>query len=168
MLEKIDHKPTSIKEWLALSTACVALVTAALNFLYTANKMREQEARIDQLSGCSGIAATITEPSDGDTVAGTLYVNGEATPSDVCQYVFIVVRDKSRAAWKVADVVQTNGAGQWYGVARIDDVARLGGDLEIIAKMTSRATDYTVNQFLPAPPSKGISSTNIVRTRRTK
>lgn len=168
MDEKRDVKRTSLKEWIALITALVALVTVALNFYYTVNKTREQETRIAQLAGCSGITVKITEPSNGEEVEGRIYVNGVATPSEVCQYVFVVVRDKSGAVWKIADLVQANASGQWYGVAQMDDISQLGSDIEIIARVTSRPTDYTVGQFLSTPPMKGISSTNIVRVRRMR
>lgn len=148
----------------ALFTALIALATAVLNIIYT----HEQGRKIEQLEGCSGIIVKITEPSNGEEVGGRLYVNGVATPSDTCRYVFVVVRDKSGAVWKIADLVQTNAAGQWFGVVQLDDVSHVGSDLEIMAKVTSRPNDYTVGQFLSAPPLKGISSTNIIHIKRMR
>jgi len=168
MVDKLNDKRTSLKEWIALITALLALVTASLNVVYTVAKTGEQEKKIEQLAGCSGVVTKITEPSNGEEVDCKTYVNGVTTPSETCQYVFVVVRDKSGPVWKVADLVQTNASGQWFGVVQMDDVSHLGSEIEIIAKVTSRPTDYTVGQFLSTPPSKGISSTNIVRVRRIR
>ena len=124
--------------------------------------------RICILDGCSGVSATINEPTDEELVGSKVYINGVSTVHEICQHVFIIARDRDSQSWLIADLVQVNAAGYWAGIARLDDIAKINGEVEITARVTARPTDYRVGQIVSTPPGKGISSNKSVYVRRIR
>lgn len=156
------------KDVVALITAILALTTSILNIYYTFFTNKKQEQEIQELAECAGTVAKITEPLSGGDVADPFYVNGSATPSRTCNYIFVFLRDRSRISWKVIDLVQSDASGKWAAVAQVGDYLLVGVEAEVAIRVSRLPNDYTVGTQLSSPPNRGNPSINTVIVRRTR
>nr|WP_294545871.1 hypothetical protein [uncultured Rhodopila sp.] len=142
----------------ALSTVTVAVAAGCAVWVDT--------VILDYCPDCrTGKFITIDIPRANQQIATQTDVVGRASPHRVCYFVKVYVRDLSRVGdcsgqqWRLVDVTQVDGSGNWSAAASILHVAR-GGEARIRAYLSARpATGIGMPGNEPA--GDGLISTDI-------
>lgn len=164
------------RETVVLLTALIGLATSVTSLVTTIVKTSENAARIqrtsqtvEEIQNCLGqVSARIVSPSQDavEHVGKRITVKGSATVNETCRYLVLITHDASVPGkpWIVADLIQVNTTGEWYGNVDLDTVP-IGNLVEIDARLVAAPKGFIVHQSFPTPPGQGVRS-NIVQVRR--
>lgn len=168
---KISKETVALLAALAgLSASIVSLATTIIKTGENAARIQHASEKIETIQSClSGQVSTrIVNPSQDavEHVGKRISVKGRATVNETCRYLVLITHDASVPGkpWIVADLVQVNTTGAWYGNVDLDTVP-IGNLAEIDARLVADPTGFIVHQSLPTPPGQGVRS-NIVQVRR--
>lgn len=169
--EKLSEKYTKggghISFWVT-ATALVSFATSIINFSYTILKTHTQDEKISRLGGDCNVSLEIDKSLNSKSTISDFMVNGTSTIHSTCKNVFIVIRNVNDGVWQIANITQLKANGKWDAPVNLDKISRLGEKVEITARVTSQTSEYSIGQFLSAPPIIGTTSNNTVYVNRTK